>query len=76
MIAAAVVPLAAQAPAQAAADAAAGPAAWTPQTYPLFSGEWVQRNVAGADRNKTPADGRIYTVRDEATYDFNRLDPC
>lgn len=43
---------------------------------PAVLGEWVQRNVAGADRNKTPADGRIYTVRDEATYDFNRLDLC
>lgn len=43
---------------------------------PAVLGEWVQRNVAGADRNKTPADGRIYTVRDEAAYDFNRLDLC
>ncbi|MFE0204152.1 hypothetical protein [Streptomyces sp. NPDC058985] len=141
VIATALVPLAAQAPAQAASNGEAGTAAWTPQIYPLFSGEWVQRNVASADRNaalvacsvadgiacvsvgqgdgrhsvfhlfkcdtrslsnfidalavrnnqtggaqvhfwgprfdvKIPADGRIYTVRDEATYDFNRLDIC
>jgi hypothetical protein len=52
MISAAVLlPVAVQAPAQAAPDVVAGPAAWTPQIYPLFSGEWVQRNVASGDRN-------------------------
>lgn len=52
MIAAAVlVPLAVQAPAQAAPNVAAGTTAWTPQIYPLLSGEWVQRNVSSADRN-------------------------
>ncbi|MFI6015622.1 hypothetical protein ACIBAG_43845 [Streptomyces sp. NPDC051243] len=51
MIAAVLVPLAAQAPAQAAPNAAAGTRAWTPQIYPLFSGEWVQRDVSSADRN-------------------------
>nr|WSY50286.1 hypothetical protein OG999_09175 [Streptomyces sp. NBC_00886] len=51
MIAAVVLPLAAQAPAQAAPNVAAGPTAWTPEIYPLFSGEWVQRNVSSADRN-------------------------
>ncbi|WP_369193239.1 hypothetical protein [Streptomyces djakartensis] len=50
-IAAVLVPLAAQAPAHAASDAATGTSAWTPQIYPLFSGEWVQRDVSGADRN-------------------------
>jgi hypothetical protein len=45
MIAAVLVPLAAQAPAQAAPNVAAGTRAWTPQIYPLFSGEWVQRGV-------------------------------
>lgn len=48
-----VVPLA-QAPAQAAPAApagTAGPTAWTPEIYPLFSGEWVRRNVSSADRN-------------------------
>lgn len=141
LIAAVLVPLAAQAPAQAAPNGTVGTAAWTPEIYPLFSGEWVQRNVSSADRNaalvacslangiacvsvgqgdgkhsvfhlfkcdtrslsnfidalavrnhqtggaqvhfwgprydvKIPADGVIYTVRDEATYDFNRLDIC
>ncbi|MFD5800264.1 hypothetical protein [Streptomyces sp. NPDC127020] len=51
VIATALVPLAAQVPAQAASNGEAGTAAWTPQIYPLFSGEWVQRNVASADRN-------------------------
>ncbi len=55
MVAAAVlvVPLSqttAQA-AQAAPGATAESAAWTPGIYPLFSGEWVQRNVSSADRN-------------------------
>lgn len=45
MIAAVLVPLAAQAPAQAAPNVAAGTAAWTPQIYPLLSGEWVKRDV-------------------------------
>ncbi|MGW2716952.1 hypothetical protein [Streptomyces sp. NPDC001492] len=138
---AALVPLAAQAPAQAAPNVATGTAAWTPQIYPLFSGEWVQRDVSSADRNAAlatcawangiacvavgqgdgnhsifhlfkcdtrslsnfidslavlnhqtggaqvhfwgpryqvyiPADYKIYTVPDYATYDFNRLDIC
>ncbi|WP_405534858.1 hypothetical protein OG787_09100 [Streptomyces sp. NBC_00075] len=47
----ALVPLATQAPAQAAPNVAAGPTAWTPGISPLFSGEWVQRNVSSADRN-------------------------
>ncbi|MGC4941469.1 hypothetical protein [Kribbella sp. DT2] len=52
VIAAAVlVPLAVSAPAQAAPNVATGTTAWTPQIYPLFSGEWVQRNVSSADRN-------------------------
>ncbi|WP_328498918.1 hypothetical protein OHS59_43825 [Streptomyces sp. NBC_00414] len=54
MIAAVLVPLAAQAPAQAAQAApnvATGTAAWTPEIYPLFSGEWVKRDVSGAQRN-------------------------
>ncbi|MGW7686820.1 hypothetical protein ACWGID_39140 [Kribbella sp. NPDC054772] len=56
MVAAAfVVPLAAQvqapAQAQAAPSGTVGTTAWTPQIYPLFSGEWVQRNVSSADRN-------------------------
>ncbi|MDX3568490.1 hypothetical protein [Streptomyces sp. ID05-47C] len=51
MIAAVLVPLAAQAPAQAAPNVAAGTAAWTPEIYPLFSGEWVKRNVSGAQRD-------------------------
>ncbi|ANS66074.1 hypothetical protein SLINC_3850 [Streptomyces lincolnensis] len=51
LVAAVLVPLAAQAPAQAATNGATGTAAWTPQIYPLFSGEWVQRNVASGDRN-------------------------
>ncbi|MEU8222613.1 hypothetical protein [Kribbella sp. NPDC048915] len=49
-----LIPLAAQTQAHAAPpapDATVGPAAWTPQIYPLFSGEWVRRNVASADRN-------------------------
>ncbi|MEV6963104.1 hypothetical protein AB0M97_28870 [Streptomyces sp. NPDC051207] len=50
MIAAVLVPLAAQAPAQAAPNVAAGTAGWTPQIYPLFSGEWVKRNVSTAQR--------------------------
>ncbi|MEU0165463.1 hypothetical protein ABZ214_08405 [Streptomyces iakyrus] len=51
MIAAvAVVPLAAQAPAQAAPNVATGTAAWTPEIYPLFSGEWVKRDVSGDKR--------------------------
>ncbi|MGX6744475.1 hypothetical protein [Streptomyces peucetius] len=51
MIAAVLVPLAAQAPAHAAPNVAAGTTAWTPQIYPLYSGEWVKRNVSSADRN-------------------------
>lgn len=51
MIAAAVLVVPTQAPAQAAPNVAAGTAAWTPQIYPLFSGEWVQRDVSSADRN-------------------------
>ncbi|MGW1673341.1 hypothetical protein [Streptomyces sp. NPDC002324] len=51
MIAAVLVPLAAPAPAQAAQNAAAGTAAWTPQIYPLFSGEKVWRNISSADRD-------------------------
>lgn len=47
----ALVPLAAQAPAQAASNVTAGPTAWTPGISPLYSGEWVQRNVSSADRN-------------------------
>ncbi|MET9844121.1 hypothetical protein ACFZC6_38900 [Streptomyces ossamyceticus] len=52
MIAALALPLAAQAPAQAAPNVAAGRAAWTPEIYPLYSGERVwARNVPSADRN-------------------------
>ncbi|MEV8376970.1 hypothetical protein AB0P21_29780 [Kribbella sp. NPDC056861] len=51
MIAAVLVPLAAQAPAHAAPNIVAGPTAWTPQIYPLFSGEFVWRDVTSADRN-------------------------
>ncbi|GGR62134.1 hypothetical protein GCM10010220_11280 [Streptomyces parvulus] len=60
------------------AGAAAGHGAGRPPPrYPaVHPGNCQGREAAGADRNKTPADGRIYTVRDEATYDFNRLDPC
>ncbi|MET9105215.1 hypothetical protein [Streptomyces zhihengii] len=50
MVAAVLVPLAAQAPAQAASNGAAGTAGWTPGIYPLFSGEWVKRDVSGAQR--------------------------
>ncbi|MEV3970239.1 hypothetical protein AB0K68_19150 [Streptomyces sp. NPDC050698] len=53
MIAAVLVPLMAQAPAQAAQAAqngAAGTTAWTPQIYQLFSGEWVERDVSGDKR--------------------------
>ncbi|QEV21628.1 hypothetical protein CP975_32545 [Streptomyces alboniger] len=50
MIAAVLVPLAAQAPAQATPNVAAGPTAWTPQIYPLFSGEWVKRDVSTDQR--------------------------
>lgn len=48
---AAAAPVTAPAPAQAAPSVAAGTTAWTPQIYPLFSGEWVQRDVSSADRN-------------------------
>ncbi|MER7372383.1 hypothetical protein [Streptomyces lanatus] len=53
MIAALVLPLAAQAPAQAAPNVAAGPTAWTPGVSPLFTGagEFVTRNVSSADRD-------------------------
>ncbi|MFJ6085728.1 hypothetical protein ACIQI8_30495 [Streptomyces sp. NPDC092369] len=52
MIAAALVPMAVQAPAQAASNGAAAAAGWTPEIYPLFSGEFVwARNVSSADRN-------------------------
>ncbi|MBD9722055.1 hypothetical protein PV755_09975 [Streptomyces caniscabiei] len=51
MIAAVALPLAAQAPAQAASNGAAGAAAWTPEIYPLFSGERVWRDVPSAGRN-------------------------
>jgi hypothetical protein len=51
VIAAVVLPLAAQAPAQAAPNVAAGPTAWTPEIYPLFSGEFVWRDVPSAQRN-------------------------
>ncbi|WEH19836.1 hypothetical protein [Streptomyces sp. VNUA24] len=52
MIAALALPLAAQAPAQAAPNGAAGTAAWTPEIYPLYSGERVwARNVSSANRN-------------------------
>ncbi|MEI5102992.1 hypothetical protein RB200_36210 [Streptomyces sp. PmtG] len=136
-----LVPLTVQAPAQATPNVTAGTTAWTPQIYPLFSGEWVQRNVSSSDRNAAlvacawadgiacvpagqgdgkhsvfhlfkcdtrslsnfidalavlnnqtggaqvhfwgpryevyiPADDRIHTVPDHATYDFNRLDIC
>lgn len=51
-IAAVLVPLAAQAPAQAAPNVAAGTAAWTPEIYPLYSGERVwARNVTSDQRN-------------------------
>ncbi|CAL9486866.1 hypothetical protein ACFVOR_26305 [Streptomyces sp. NPDC057837] len=50
LIAAALVPLAAQAPAQAATNAATGTAGWTPQIYPLLSGEWVKRDVTSEKR--------------------------
>ncbi|MFJ4784574.1 hypothetical protein [Streptomyces sp. NPDC088794] len=43
LIAAFLLPLAAQAPAQAAATA------WTPGISPLYSGEYVQRDVQGGD---------------------------
>lgn len=49
-----VVPLAAQASAQPAPDVpaeTAETAAWTPQIYPLLSGEWVKRDVSGAQRD-------------------------
>ncbi|MFI5733949.1 hypothetical protein ACIA49_27795 [Kribbella sp. NPDC051587] len=48
MLAAAVLVPAAQAPAQAAPKS---PAAWTPQIYPLLSGESVDRNISSANRN-------------------------
>jgi hypothetical protein len=51
MIAAVLVPLAVQAPAQAAPNVATGTAGWTPQIYPLFSGQWVKRNVSTAQRD-------------------------
>ncbi|MBD9726577.1 hypothetical protein [Streptomyces caniscabiei] len=51
MIAALLLPLAAQAPAQAASNDAAGPTAWTPVISPLYPGEYVTRNVSSADRN-------------------------
>lgn len=52
MIAALLVPLAASAPAQAAQNVAAGTAAWTPEIYPLYSGERVwARDVPSANRN-------------------------
>lgn len=55
--AAALVPLATQAPAQAAQAApnsTAGTAGWTPYISPLFpgSGEWVKRNVSSFDRHQ------------------------
>ncbi|MER8220261.1 hypothetical protein ABTZ58_06620 [Streptomyces sp. NPDC094143] len=141
MIAAVLVPLAVSAPAQAAQDGAAGTTAWTPQISPLFSGEWVKRDVPADKRNSelltcslasgiacvavgqgdgklsvfhlfrcetrslsnfvdslfarnnqtggaqvrfwgptysyyAPADGKIYSFPDYATYDFNSLDIC
>ncbi|MFI1827100.1 hypothetical protein ACH41E_11740 [Streptomyces sp. NPDC020412] len=51
MVTAVALPLAAHAPAQAAPNVAAGTAAWTPQIYPLFSGEWVHRNVPTSGRD-------------------------
>jgi len=51
LIAAALVPLAAQAPAQAAPTVEAGTTAWTPNIYPLLSGESVDRNISSANRN-------------------------
>lgn len=51
MTAAVLVPLAAQAPAQAAPNVASETAGWTPGIYPLFSGEWVKRDVSGAQRD-------------------------
>ncbi|MEU7665593.1 hypothetical protein AB0B60_45155 [Streptomyces lincolnensis] len=50
MVAAVLVPLAAQAPAQAAPNVAAGTAGWTPQISPLFADEWVKRDVPGDKR--------------------------
>ncbi|MFM9691933.1 hypothetical protein [Streptomyces europaeiscabiei] len=52
MIAAVALPLAAQAPAQAATNVAAGTTAWTPEIYPLFSGESVLRNVPSNGRDE------------------------
>ncbi|MCC9705701.1 hypothetical protein E4N62_10800 [Streptomyces sp. MNU76] len=51
MIAAVALPLAAQAPAQAAPNGATGAAAWTPEIYPLFSGEQVWRDIPSKDRD-------------------------
>ncbi|GHE42709.1 hypothetical protein GCM10017771_62400 [Streptomyces capitiformicae] len=51
MIAAVLVPLAVSAPAQAAQNVAAGTTGWTPEIYPLFSGEWVKRDVSSAQRD-------------------------
>ncbi|MBE4738594.1 hypothetical protein [Streptomyces caniscabiei] len=51
MIAAVALPLAAQAPAQAASNDTAGVTAWTPEIYPLFSGESVERDVSSLTRN-------------------------
>lgn len=51
MIAAVALPLAAQAPAQAATNVAAGTTAWTPEIYPLFSGESVERDVSSFTRD-------------------------
>ncbi|MFJ4785705.1 hypothetical protein [Streptomyces sp. NPDC088794] len=45
-----VPPPAVQAPAQAASNVAAGTAGWTPEIYPLCSGEWAKRDVSSAQR--------------------------
>ncbi|MEH0638382.1 hypothetical protein ACFU6M_09800 [Streptomyces bottropensis] len=52
LIAAVLVPLAAPAQAaQAAQNGAAGTTAWTPEIYPLFSGESVERDVSSFTRD-------------------------
>ena len=50
-VAAVALPLAAQAPAQAASNSTTGTAAWTPEIYPLLSGESVERDVSSLTRN-------------------------
>ncbi|GAA3545567.1 hypothetical protein [Kribbella ginsengisoli] len=50
--AAALVPMAAQAPAQAAPTVATGTTAWTPDISPMFDGEFVWRDVTSANRNE------------------------